>query len=107
MLDEPSAGDFATARQIIENASRQAYFAEDIHQLGRDDGRLLGRLHYDRIARGERGDRHAGENGERKVPGSDDTDNAARKILEAIFLAGNIDALLRLQANCLTGIELA
>ena len=78
MVDQRLADLLAQARQIIEHAGRQAGFVEELGQVPGDDRRLLGRLQDDGVAGDERGDRHAGGDRQREVPGRDDHGDAAR-----------------------------
>ena len=64
-----------------------------IHQLGGDDGRLLGRFHHNGISGHKRGGRHSGEDCQRKVPGSDHDGDPARTIVVAVFFAWEIGLL--------------
>ena len=107
MLDQRRADRFASARQVIQHARRQAKLLKNIQQPGRDDRRLFGRLHDDRIARDQGGRRHAGENGERKIPRRDDDRHATRQMHESILFAGHVAAALGLHGHGLLGVELA
>ena len=59
VIDEMRADDRALAGEQIHNARRNSGFLEHLHQLGGEDGRLLGRFHDDGVAGDERGRNHA------------------------------------------------
>ena len=60
------------AGQEVDRARRRARRVQDRDQLGADDRRRPGRLDDDGVAGDERRARHAGEDGQREVPGRDD-----------------------------------
>ena len=57
---------------------RDASLMQRAHRFGGDERRLLGGFGDDRIARRERGGDLAGEDRQRKVPGTDADDEAQR-----------------------------
>ena len=90
MLHQLRPDFLAHAGEEIHHARRQADFLEDLHQLGADDARLLGRLH-DRCVAGDEGGRgHAAQDGHREVPRSDDHGDAARFVEVDVLLAGGV-----------------
>ena len=90
MFDQRRADLLADAGQEIDHARRQADLLEDLHQLGADDARLLGRLHDDGVAGDEGGRGHAAQDGHREVPRRDDDRDAARLVEVDVLLAGGV-----------------
>ena len=72
------AHGFARARQKLEHFARHAGLVQKRHRARGNEGRFLGRFGEHRVARGERRGDLAGEYGERKVPGRDTGEGAAR-----------------------------
>mmetsp|Transcript_3256 Transcript_3256/g.13192 ORF Transcript_3256/g.13192 Transcript_3256/m.13192 type:complete len:327 (-) Transcript_3256:1581-2561(-) len=93
---ERLAHDLAPAVQQLHAAGRCASLEQDgVQHLG-GGGRLLGGLHDDRVARDERRDGHAAQDGEGEIPRCDDHRNAARPVEERVFLPHELAQRLRL-----------
>ena len=73
--------------QQMQHLRRQAGGVEQAHRLGGNQGRLLGGLCHDGIARRQRRGNLAGEDGERKIPGRDAGEDAAAMQLQRIGFA--------------------
>ena len=107
MVDQRRADLLADAGQVVDDAGREAGLLEHLHQLRRDDRRLLGRLHDDGVAGDEGGGGHAAEDRQREVPRRDDDGDAARLVEVLVLLAGHVAALRLGQAEHLAGVVLA
>ena len=77
-IGDQRRADFAGAGHELQRVGRDARFMQDAHGFRGDQRRLLGGLGDHRIARRERGGDLAGEDRERKVPGTDADDEAER-----------------------------
>lgn len=71
MLDERGSGFGAVAVEEIDDAGREAGFADELAEDEDAEGSLFGGFEYDGVAAGESGSEFPGGHGERVVPGND------------------------------------
>ena len=107
MVDQEIADDRALARDVVEDAGRQAGFAEDLHQVPADDAGEVGGLEDHRVA-GNYGCRcHAQADGQGEVPGGDDRCHPLGLVEVLVDLARCVaDPLGFAEADHLAGIIL-
>ena len=79
----------------------------DLHQFGRDDGRLFGRFHHDRVAGRDGGGRHSGEDRQREVPRCDHRHHTASPIEVPVLFTRQIEVLRRVELRHLPGVVAA
>ncbi len=88
VFDDGSAEGLAQTMAEVDDARRHPGFFEYIHKAGRD-GRCIARWFKDDGVPGDDGGgRHAGGNGEGKIPRRDDCTDSQRKVEKLIALAG-------------------
>ena len=82
----------SAAGQQRERALREAGFQQHLGELGGDGGGLARRLDDGRVARHQRGHRHARQDGQREVPWRNHHAHAQRDVDHLVALAGKLVA---------------
>ncbi len=90
MRDHRIAESRARARTEIHHPFRHAAFFQQLHELGRDGGRVTRGFQDDGVAAHDRSQRHASHDGAGKVPGWNHRAHAQRNIQERVALSRHL-----------------